>query len=380
MKKPFVCMLCGLMVLPVYVAGAADRPCTEPLPDLFRRVSPSVVLITAIMIDPFGLTERIKTSIGSGFIIDAGGLILTNSHVVYGRRAIAVTLDSGLTVPAEMIGADPVLDMAVLKVPPPEKGFPVIVKLADTAKLQVGEEVIAIGNPMGLEQTLTRGVVSGVNRILPISPMSMTIPMIQTDAAINPGNSGGPLFNRCGEVVGMNTSVFVLAENIGFALPADVIQQVLPQLIREGRIIRPWLGVRGQLIRKEEIQMIFNFDVQDGFLVETVEPGSPAENAGLQGGMLPVKLGEDEYLFGGDIIVAANGVSLGNLDAYEQFVYSLKVGDHITLTGFRNGKTVTFEFKLPERPILPWDLPPDDRRGLFSSGAGPLPAPGKANP
>lgn len=376
MRKTIFWTICFLMILTVSAAGAANRPCTEPIPDIFKRVSPSVVLITAIMIDPFGLTERIKTSIGSGFIVDAGGLILTNSHVVFGRRAIAVTLDSGLTLPAELMGADPILDMAVLKVAPPEKAFPVVASFADMSAVQVGDEVIAVGNPMGLEQTLTRGVVSGINRILPVSPMSMTVPLLQTDAAINPGNSGGPLINRCGEVVGMNTSVFALAENIGFALPADVIRQMLPQLLKEGRIIRPWLGTRGQLILKEEIQRVFNINVEDGFLVESVEPNSPAEKAGIRGGIFPVKLGEDEYLFGGDIIVAANDKPLNNLDAYRKFVYSLKVGDTITLTGFRNGEVYTAQIRVPERPVLPWDLPPDDRRGLFPSGGGPrtLPA------
>jgi serine protease Do len=217
--------------------------------------------------------------------------------------------------------------------------------------------VIAIGNPLGLDQTLTRGIVSAINRILPISPMSLTIPMIQTDAAINPGNSGGPLINRCGRVIGMNTSVLAPAENIGFALPAEIIKQVLSELIRNGRVIRPWVGIRGQLIQKKDIQAIFNFDVVNGFLIETIDPGSPAEKAELRGGVLPIKVAGQELLFGGDIIVSANGKSLDNQLAYETFVTSLKVGDNVKLTVYREGKKHRVSWVLPERPVLPGDIP-----------------------
>ncbi len=340
--------------------------CTEPIPELFRRVSPSVVFISAVAIDPFRLTDRVSSSIGSGFIISKEGLVLTNSHVVFGRRAIAVTLDDGRTTKAELMGADPILDLAALRVPVPPKGLPTAT-LGDSDGIRVGEEAVAIGNPLGLEQTLTRGVISGINRILPVSPMSLTLPLIQTDAAINPGNSGGPLLNRCGEVIGINTSVLAGAENIGFAVPINIAKRVLPNLVKEGRVIRPWLGVSGKLISKE-LGTIFNFPLADGFLVETVEPGSPAQRVGVRGGELPIKIAGEEFLFGGDIITSANGQFLSDPEKFFTFVRSLKVGDKVRLVIFREGKTLKVEFVLPERPILPGDLPPGDQRMLSPMG------------
>ena len=338
-------------------AGAmAKSDCKEPIPQLFQRISPSVVLISAISINPFKVTERFSASMGSGLIFDSKGLVLTNSHVVFGRRAIVVTLDDGQTAQAELIGADPILDLAVLRVPVPAKGLPVA-SLGDSDTLRVGQEVVALGNPLGLGQTLTRGVVSGLNRILPVSPMSMTVPMIQTDAAINPGNSGGPLIDRCGKVIGINTSIIAGAEKIGFAVPINVAKVVLPQLINHGRVIRPWLGIRGQLIKAKEVRMIFSLPLVDGFLVEMVEPGSPAEQVGLRGGNLPVKIAGEEILLGGDVITAANGKSLADPRNYEEFVRAVKIGDKVRLTIHREGKENPIEFIIPERPILPWDFP-----------------------
>lgn len=339
--------------------GYAGADCNEPIPDLFEKISPSVVLITAVKVDPFRVMDRIVTSIGSGFIIDKEGSILTNSHVVFGSNAIVVTLDNGQTIPAKIVGIDPILDLAVLHLLSDEKELITIPLMVDTEKVRVGEEVIAIGNPLGLNQTLTRGVVSAINRILPISPMSLTIPMIQTDAAINPGNSGGPLINRCGRVIGINTSVLVSADNIGFALPAEIIKAVLPDLIRNGRIIRPWMGIRGQLIQKEDIQSLFNLDVVDGFLIETIDPGSPADTAGLRSGILPIKVAGQELLFGGDIILSANGKALDSDAVYQGFVKSLKVGDTVKLTIYREGEKHKVEWLLPERPMLPGDTAND---------------------
>lgn len=363
MKGFLVWIVVFFMVLAVGLTNATARSdCTEPIPELFRRVSPAVVFISAVSIDPFKLTDRVSSSIGSGFIASKEGLVLTNSHVVFGCRAITVTLDDGRGTRAELLGADPILDLAVLRVPVPTEGLPVAI-LGDSDKLRVGEEVLAIGNPLGLEQTLTRGLVSGINRILPVSPMSLTLPLIQTDASINPGNSGGPLLDRCGEVIGINTSVLVGAENIGFAVPINIAKGVLPQLVAKGRVVRPWLGVTGKLISKE-LGNILNLPLVDGFLVEAIEPGSPAQRAGLEGGELPIKIAGVEFLFGGDIITAANGQSLSDPEKFFTFVRSLKVGDKVRLVIFREGKTLKVEFVLPERPILPGDLPPGDQRML----------------
>jgi S1-C subfamily serine protease len=341
----------------------ANSNCTESISELFKRVSPSVVFISAVSIDPFKVINRVKTVIGSGFIINKDGLILTNSHVVFGRHVIIVTLDDGTKTVAKLLGVDPVLDLAVLQIPTPLEGHP-SATLGDSDEVQIGEEVLAIGNPMGLEQTLTRGIVSGVNRILPESTLSMTLPLIQTDAAINPGNSGGPLVNRCGEVIGINTSILMDAENIGFAVPINIAKQVIPQLVRQGRVIRPWVGIHGRLI-KEETLAILNIPLVDGFLVETVEPGSPAERVGVHGGELPITIVGTEFLLGGDIITEINGQSLDNPEKLIKLVRSLKVGDRLNLTLYRAMKTRKLEFELPERPILMGDLPADTPRELL---------------
>ena len=333
-----------------------------PIPELFKMASPSVVFISTVTIDPFRVTNRVGSSIGSGFIINHDGLVLTNSHVVFGSRAISVTLDNGETAPAQLLGADPILDIAVLRTPSLPKGYP-IATLGDSDTIKVGEEVVAIGNPLGLEQTITRGIISGINRILPSSPMSMTIPLIQTDTAINPGNSGGPLLNLSGEVIGINTATLIGVENIGFAIPINIAKQVVPQLVKHGRVIRPWLGTAGKLVSKE-LGGILNIPMVDGFLVETIEPGSPAEKAGVQGGVLPIRIAGEELLLGGDIITAANDQPLNESENYIKFVQSLKIGDKVRLNLYREGKVRIVEFRLVERPILPGDLTPCDQRIL----------------
>jgi S1-C subfamily serine protease len=185
--------------------------------------------------------------------------------------------------------------------------------------------------------------------------MSLMLPLIQTDASIHQGNSGGPLLNRCGEVVGITSSILAEAQNIGFAIPINIAKQVIPELIERGRIIRPWLGVSGKLIKKEPLKII-NIPLVDGFLVETIEPGSPAQQAGLQGGGLPITIAGMEFLLGGDIITDLNGQSLNDAEKFVELIRSLKVGDRIHLTLYREKKTRKVEFILPERPILPHDL------------------------
>jgi serine protease Do len=332
----------------------ANPNCTEQIPELFQRVSPAVVLILAVSIDPFKVTNRVSSVIGSGFIISDDGLVLTNSHVVFGRRAITVTLDDGSKVGAKLLGADPILDIAVLRIPVPPKGHPKAV-LGDSDVIRIGEEVIAIGNPLGLEQTLTRGVISGINRILPESPMSLTLPLIQTDAPINPGNSGGPLLNRCGEVIGITSSILSDAQNIGFAIPINIAKRIIPELIDHGQVIRPWIGISGKLIKKELMEII-NVPLVDGFLIETIEPGSPAQQAGLYEGSLPITIAGMELLLGGDIITDMNGQPLDDTEKFERLISSLKVGDKVYLTLYREQKIRKVEFILPERPILPGDL------------------------
>jgi serine protease Do len=293
MKKYHISILIFLVLLGmVKPESSAQSACTESVPEIFKKVSPSVVFISAISFDPFKTKDRVSTSVGSGFIISKDGVILTNSHLVFGHQTIDVILDNGFTTRAELVGVDPFLDLAVLRISVPMKNLPVAI-LGDSNKVQTGEDVLAIGNPFGLEQTLTKGIISGVNRTLLASPMSPDLPLIQTDAAFNPGNSGGPLVNGCGEIIGINTAMLGQGDNINFAVPINMAKKVLPQLLATGRVIRPWLGVGGKFIQKE-LGQIINLPLVDGFMVETVEPESPAEQAGLNEGDLPVTLAGTE--------------------------------------------------------------------------------------
>jgi serine protease Do len=210
-----------------------DGHCNEPLTSIFKRVSPSVVFVTAVSINPYRPNDRVEHAVGSGFIIDSSGLILTNSHLVFGSQLIVVTLDDGTTVSARVIGADPIYDVALLKIPKPTEGLLNVTEMGDSDRLRVGEEVVAIGNPLGLDQSLTRGVVSAINRFLPETSFSMEQPLIQMDTPVNPGNSGGPLVNRCGEVVGITTSVMLGAQNIGFSIPINMAKLLVPQLLKD---------------------------------------------------------------------------------------------------------------------------------------------------
>ena len=336
-------------------ARSDGQPCADSVPEIYERVSPAVVSITSMAVNPYQPTDRVSRTVGSGIILDASGLILTNSHVVFGRQAITVTLDDGTTVPGKVVGSDPVFDVAVLRIPSPAIGRLPVAVPGSSARLRVGDEVLAIGNPLGLDQTLTRGVVSAMNRILPETPFSFMEPLIQTDASINPGNSGGPLLNRCGEVIGLTTAILPEAQNIGFAIPIDLVKAVLPSLLEKGRMIRPWLGVQGHLVAPS-LKEVLRLPLTDGLLVEVVEPGSPAEHAGIHGGHLDVVIGGDALLLGGDIITQVNGETVDTPERLTTAMRRLKVGDTVRLTLFREGQTRDVEFVLPERPVLPQDL------------------------
>lgn len=337
-------------------AHAARRDCNTDIPALFEKLSPSVVMISGQSINPYKLQNRVTRIIGSGFVYDAKGLIVTNSHVAFGRQTLYVSLDDGTVVQARLLGADPIFDIAVLQIPEPDKSKLVAAALGNSENLRVGENVIAIGNPLGLDQTVTRGIISGVNRILPETPLSLSEPLIQTDTPINPGNSGGPLLNLCGEVIGMNTAIVPDAQNIGFAIPSNLIQSVVPALIRDGRVIRPWVGFHGSIIGAD-LRKVLKLPLADGLLVEVVEPGSPAAAAGMRGGDIEFTLGTTSLLLGGDIVVGINGASATDEKKLSSVMRSLKVGSTLKLSVFREGEVREIHYVLPERPLLPGDLP-----------------------
>jgi S1-C subfamily serine protease len=347
-------MMRGLLV--VLVAGlalpgaAAAQPCTDPLAVLFERVSPAVVSIQATKINKVKPTRRFETIVGSGMVIDKDGQILTNAHVVDGAASLTITLDRGSKVSARIVGLDPVLDLALIRVEGPSP-LPTV-RFGDSAAVRVGDEVIAIGNPIGLDQTMTRGIVSGLNRTL---PGITDEPLIQTDAPINPGNSGGPLVDRCGQVIGINTLISEEAQSIGFAVPINAARGVLRELRESGRVIRPWLGLQGRAI-DARLGSIVRMPVTPGYLIEVVFDGSPAEQAGIRGGNLAVIIQGEEYLLGGDILTAIQATPIRAHQDYIAKVRTLKPGQRVKLSVMREGHPREFTLTVGERPRLPTDL------------------------
>lgn len=296
--------------------------------------------------------ERVQLGIGTGFVIDDDGHIVTNAHLVYGASEIMISKGEKDMLQAKIVGVDPISDLAVIKLKVPGVQLPKA-QLGNSGKLAIGEEVLAVGYPLGIGKTATRGIISAMERVVPLSTFSWMIPFIQTDAAISPGNSGGPLVNRCGQIIGINTLCVEKGQNINFAIPIDIVHELVPKLIKEGRIIRAWHGINGRIVPP---QLMFTLGIMPGFMVETIEPGSPAEKINLQGGTLPIVIGVQEYLLGGDVITKVNGEQLTDMETVARIARSLKVGDKVKLEYWSKNKLHTIEVILPERPILPGDV------------------------
>jgi len=343
-------VLMFLLLLAIPQPAFAQQACTESLASLYERVSPSVVSIQVTKINKAKPQRRFETVVGSGVVIERDGHVLTNAHVVDGAASLSITLDSGTRTPARVLGMDTVTDLALLRIETPSP-LPAA-RLGDSSALNVGDEVVAIGNPMGLEQTMTRGIVSGLNRILPGLAEQ---PMIQTDAPINPGNSGGPLVDRCGSVVGINTFISEEANSIGFALPINAGKAILRDLRETGRVIRPWLGLQGREI-DSQVTSILRLPLSPGYLIEIVYDGSPAERAGVRGGSLSVVVQGEEYLVGGDILTAIEGTPIRTHQDYLAKVKALKPGQRTRITILRDGQGRELSLTVGERPRLPADL------------------------
>ncbi|MGQ9506043.1 MAG: S1C family serine protease [Thermogutta sp.] len=309
---------------------------------VYERVNKSVVNIRtkSIQEGAFFFMNIISEGEGSGSVIDRQGHILTNYHVVEGAKAISVTLYDGMAYEAQLVGADPPSDVAVLKIDAPsEKLFPVT--FGDSTELKVGQRVFAIGNPFGLERTLTTGIISSLNRSLP-NPRSerMLKQMIQIDAAINPGNSGGPLLDSHGLVIGMNTAIASRtgeSAGVGFAIPVNTIARVVPQLIRAGRVIRADAGI---------LQVL---ETDQGVLIASLKPGGAAERAGLQGFRLTKKTRRQGPLVfestfidrsTADLIIAVDGKPIRTVDDLLTVLDSKQPGDKAIFTVLRQGRRV----------------------------------------
>ena len=301
--------------------------------------------------------QQYQSALGSGFVWDQNGHIVTNNHVVSGADTIEVTFSDGTIVPATLVGADPDSDLAVIKVDvAADQLHPV--QLADSTAVKVGQLAVAIGEPFGLEGTMTTGIISAVGRSLPAdetAAQSYTIPdVIQTDAPINPGNSGGVLVDAAGQVIGVTSAIEspVRANSgIGFAIPSSIVNNVVPALITNGKYVHTWLGISGTNL-VPELATAMNLDAsQRGALVEEIMPNSPAEKAGLQGSNNQVTIQGQTATVGGDVITAIDNqpvVQMDDLIAY--LADSTKVGQTVTLTILRNGKQQTMDVTLAARP------------------------------
>lgn len=353
-----------LLALTAFNSVFAASVCNQSIAQLYEAKSPAVVRITALTINPYRNEDRIQMTIGSGFIIDDNGLVMTNSHIVFGAQVLSVTLSDGTTLPVKMLGADPIYDLAILQIPTPNKGKLPVLNFADSDAVRPGDEVVAIGNPMGLGQTITSGIVSAVNRILPDRPRLLSQPMIQTDAPINPGNSGGPILNRCGEVIGITSEILGNAPNIGFAIPSNLASSTVRPLVDDGHLIRPWFGVDGSMI-DDGLGEIFAIPLKNGFMVESVEKDSPASLAGITGGHVPVKAGMRSLILGGDIIVAIDDIEIKDGVSLQSGLDKVRIGNKLRLKVFRQGKFVNTELLITERPLQPGDVPESSQ--MFTS-------------
>ncbi|MFQ5723535.1 MAG: S1C family serine protease [Terriglobia bacterium] len=316
--------------------------------EVFRQASPGVVHIEATAVRESRFEKQMgEKSTGAGFVIDPEGRILTAFHIVEDKNQIEVIFSSGHRVSARLLGTAPQLDIALLQVEVP-KGELVPLPLGDSRALQVGQKVIAIGNPIGLHNTLSVGVISALRRSVGDLPLELQDALIQTDAAINPGSSGGPLLNSAGEVIGINRALIEGAENVGFAVPIHFVRRVIPDLIEMGHPYRPQLGFSGSEITPV-IARLFGLPLDRGFLVEEVLPGSPAAYAGLRAGERVVVVSDKPYVLGGDIITAVNGQPVTTPSQIAHTLLESHPGQVLRLTVYRLGKEL--EITIPLRKM-----------------------------
>lgn len=318
--------------------------------NLYERVGPAVVHVTSHVVQMsffFGAVPSEGT--GSGFIIDPEGHVLTNYHVIEGADQIEVTLSDETQVAARVIGIDPPNDLALLRIDlPPEQLSPV--ELGTSGELRVGQRAIAIGNPFGLDRTLTVGVISALGRPLQTGDDNVIFNVVQTDAAINPGNSGGPLLDSRGRVIGINTAIRQDAEGIGFAVPVDTVRRILPALKEDGYYPHPWVGFLGYEITPRLAQAL-DLPVESGLLVARLYRDGPALTAGLRGAQEEVIVGNQRILAGGDIVLAVDGIPVASWDDLNEYLeLNTQVGDQIELRIMRDGREQTIVMEVAEQP------------------------------
>ena len=319
---------------------------------VYRDVAPAVanILTKATEYDFFMDPVPVEGA-GSGFVIDPRGYILTNFHVVQEAQSIEVVLgETSRDYAAKFIGADQRNDVALVKIDPKGKKL-VTLTLGDSSKLQVGQKVLAIGNPFGFQSTLTTGVVSALGRTVQTSQSTFIDEAIQTDAAINRGNSGGPLIDSHGEVIGINSAIYTpsgTTAGIGFAIPVNTAKRIAHDLITEGRVREAYLGVQTLPVGGWLAEAL-DLPVQEGLLIEEAKRGGPAAAAGLHGGNQEALAGMQRITIGGDVIVAIDGQSIANQSDMNLVLNRKRPGDTVSVTVYRGGKKLDVPVKLGER-------------------------------
>ena len=323
--------------------------------EVYKATSPGVVYIqsTTMVRDFLGLFSQPVEGAGSGSIIDEQGDILTNFHVIANAEKLTVSFGSGKNYPARVIGRDPDTDLAVIRLLETPKEPLTIVPMGDSDRLIVGQKVLAIGNPFGLDRTLTTGVISGLQRPIRAQNGRQIEGAIQTDASINPGNSGGPLLDSHGRMIGINSQIESpsgASAGVGFAIPASIAKRIVPQLVRNGVIRRPDLGIRSRDV--ETLGNQAQLPVSYGVIIWSAQTGGAAANAGLRG-LVQTDDGDVEL---GDIIVGIDGAKVGNYDDLYRALDKHQIGDAISVEIIRHGRRVSVPVRLTEAP-------PASRRG-----------------
>ncbi len=319
---------------------------------VYEKVADGVVNITSTAIQMDFFFNPLPTQgTGSGSIIDNKGHILTNHHVVANAQKLEVTLADGSKWPAKLIGSDPDNDLAVIKIDVPKEKLKVI-PMGDSKGLRIGQKVLAIGNPFGLQRTLTTGIISSLGRTIRSDVGTEIEEIIQTDAAINPGNSGGPLLNSEGEIIGINTAIFTPSGGsvgIGFAIPVNTAKRVIPELIARGYVIYPYIGATIQSLTPE-IAKFLKLKIENGAMIAQVAKGGPAEKAGLRGGNQRVQVGNIIILVGGDIVVKVDQQEVKTHEQLIRYIKEKKPGDTVLFKVHRKGNFEDVKLILGERP------------------------------
>ena len=323
--------------------------------EVYKATSPGVVYIqsTTTVRDFFGMFSQPVEGAGSGSVIDEQGDILTNYHVIANAEKLTVSFGSGKNYPARVVGRDPDTDLAVIRLLETPKEPLTIVPMGDSDRLIVGQKVLAIGNPFGLDRTLTTGVISGLQRPIRAQNGRQIEGAIQTDASINPGNSGGPLLDSHGRMIGINSQIESpsgASAGVGFAIPVSIAKRIVPQLVKNGSIRRPDLGIRSRDV--DALSSQAQLPVSYGVIIWSAQPGGAAANAGLRG-LVQTEDGDVEL---GDIIVGVDGTKVGNYDDLYKMLDKHQIGDTISVEVIRRGKRMSVPVRLTEPP-------PASRRG-----------------